>query len=320
MNTAPTCAAVSRAGRALGAGTAALAGAGLLIAGCSGSGTSASSSASAKGVHAAAGSGAVPAQAGSGAVPAPAAERNGAAAIGRAARLLLASQSIIYTASLTVRSRDVNAAAGQAVSLVIDAGGYLAGEQATTSPGHPDRGTVSLTLKIPVPRYQAMIASLSRLGKRTSLSQQAVNVTQQVADVGSRVASEHAAVAQLRALLKHAGSVNQLLLVQDQINADESSLEALLAQQRALQRETSYGTVSLLLVSQRRPPVKHKRSPAGFLAGLSRGWRAFVAAISWLLTALGAALPFLAAAAILAALGYAGRRRLLRRRAGPSAT
>ena len=317
MNTAaPTRAGHARTHRTLIAGAAALAGAGLLIAGCSAATTAAPSAASAtrQGAHAAPGLGAgAPASA-------PKAAYGGTAANGLLISRLLSSQSIIYTASLTVRSRDVNTAANRAIRMVTIAGGYLAGEQAYTVPGHPNLATVSLTLKIPVPRYQAMIASLSGLGKRTSLNQQAVNVTQEVADVGSRVTSEQAAIAQLRVLLKRAGSVSDLLAVQDQINSDESTLEALLAQQRALQRETSYGTVSLLLLSQRRPPVHHKKTRRGFLAGLSGGWRAFVAAVVWLLTAIGAILPFLAAVAVLAALGIAGRRRLQRRRAGPSAT
>jgi Domain of unknown function (DUF4349) len=313
MNTtAPTSAGHARAHRTLIAGAAALGGAGLLIAGCSGVSSTASSS-GAPATHARSGFGAVPA-------PAQKAAGTGTAANGQTSRLLLSSQSIIYTANLTVRSRDVNTAASRAIRMVLHAGGYLAGEQATSVPRHPDLGTVSLTLKIPVPQYQAVIASLSGLGKRTSLNQQAVNVTQQVADVGSRVTSEQAAIAQLRVLLKRAGSVSELLAVQDQINTDESTLEALLAQQRALQRETSYGTVSLLLLSQRRPPIHHKRTATGFLAGLSGGWRAFVAAVVWLLTAIGAVLPFIIAIAVLAALGIAGRRRLLRRRTRPSAT
>ena len=74
-------------------------------------------------------------------------------------------------------------------------------------------------------------------------------MTQQVADVTSRVASAQAAIAQLRALLRQAGSVSALLDVQEQINSQESDLEALQAQQRALARATTFATVSLLLVS-----------------------------------------------------------------------
>ena len=52
----------------------------------------------------------------------------------------------------------------------------------------------------------------------------------------SRVTSAQDAITQLQALLKRAGSVSSLLSVQEQINAQESGLEALQAQQRALAR------------------------------------------------------------------------------------
>ena len=63
-------------------------------------------------------------------------------------------------------------------------------------------------------------------------------MTQQVADVSSLVSSQQAAISALRGLLRHAANVGQLLQVQQQISADESSLESLQAQQRALDHET----------------------------------------------------------------------------------
>ena len=57
--------------------------------------------------------------------------------------------------------------------------------------------------------------------------------------MSSRVASDEAAIAQLRALLKHAGDVSSLLSVQNQINSEESDLESMLAQQNALNHETA---------------------------------------------------------------------------------
>ena len=58
--------------------------------------------------------------------------------------------------------------------------------------------------------------------------------------------------------------------------------------------------------------MHHHRKPAskrGFLSGLAAGWRTLRHATAWLLTALGAALPFLILALVLAALGYLGWRR-----------
>ncbi len=307
------------------AAAALLGGAGLLlVAGCSSGSASSSRLSASHGSGQAAHAGvSVNGAAAAPRVPAASGSFGPEKSASQSARLLLSSQSIIFTANMTVRSPDVSKAAAKVTTLVQSAGGYISAEQALNNPGDSAGPQVSLTLKIPVARYQSALTALAAaLGRQLSLTTQATNVTQQVADVSSRVASQQAAIAQLRALLRHAGSVGQLLSVQDQINADESALEALLAQQRALAHETTYGTVSVLLVSTHRHVVKKHRnkSAAGFLGGLSRGWRAFTLAVSWVLTAIGAVLPFAVIAAALAALGYAARRRLLRRRARPSAT
>jgi hypothetical protein len=167
-----------------------------------------------------------------------------------------------------------------------------------------------------VAAYAATLAGLSgnALGTRLSLQQQTQDVTQQVADTGSRVTSDEAAIAQLRALLSRAGNVGDLLSVQNQIDSEESDLEAMLAQQRALNRETAYATVTVTIVGPKAVPKPVKSKPApGLSNGLSAGWHAFRASLSWLLAVIGAIAPFAAVIALLGALGYWGRRRLARR-------
>ena len=253
---------------------------------------------------------------------APPDRAEGKAAV-QTAKLAPASQSIIYTASLTVRAANVSAAAKRATSIVVAAGGYVADEQANSARTAKTGRTVNLTLKVPVPAYQEVLDQLSSpaLGRQLSMQQQATDVTQQVADVDSLVTSEQDAIAALQGLLKRAAGISGLLQVQRQISDDESTLNSLLAQQRALDHETTYGTVTMSLVSPRHAAL-HKRkrvSRHSFLTGLAAGWRALRHATALVLIALGAALPFLVVVAVLAGIGYASRRRFIRRRAGPPA-
>lgn len=265
------------------------------------------------------------------AIPAPRAAGLGRASNGAAgqrasvttAGLGPASQSIIYTANMTVRSTNVGTAVRRVIGIVVAAGGYTSAEHAATGTPGKTGETVDITLKIPVPAYQSVLAQLSSpaLGKQISMQQQATDVTQQVADVNSLVTSQQDAISALQGLLKRAASVSGLLQVQQQISADESTLNSLLAQQRALDHETSYGTVTMTLVSQVHQAAAHKKAKQhSFASGLAAGWRALRHATAWVLTALGAALPFLVVAAVLAGIGYAGRRRFTRRRPGPTAT
>jgi acyl carrier protein phosphodiesterase len=297
-----------------GAGVAALA---ALLAGCGGQ---PSASGSAAGL-AAAGHGAT--VAGSQYAAYGQAARNGPTAgparASTAGQLRLAGPDIVYTAEMTLRVAKVSRAAARAAAIAGHAGGYVSGENEALRSGA--RQTASITLKIPVAAFAQVVSELSTgLGIQTYLNQQAQDVTEQVADTASRVASAQAAIAQLRTLLRDAGSVSALLTVQNQISAQESALEALQAQQRALDHQTTYATVSLQLLG---PPAaathNHKARPAsGFTGGLTAGWNALRGVASWLLRALGAALPIGAVLALAIFLGYRGYR-MLRRRSGQRA-
>jgi hypothetical protein len=219
---------------------------------------------------------------------------------------------------MTIRSADVSRATAQATRIASAAGGYVASENAERGRGRHGGPLVHLELKVPAAAYPRVLAELSggQLGTRVSLTQHAQDVTQAVADTSSRVASARAAISQLRALLGRAGSVGSLLAVQDQINAQESGLEALEAQQRALSRETSYATVTLVLAARHAAVATRHRRGGGFVRGLAGGWHALVMVVWAVLTGLGAALPFAVPIALAGWLGYWLRRRL-RQRAGP---
>jgi hypothetical protein len=303
------------------ASSALLAGACLLAAGCSAGGSTASSSGMAAQPRAAVGGSAAHGSAASGpGVNGSAA--SGSAGSGTSLTATPATSSIIYTASVTVRATNLTRAASQATQLARAAGGYVSSENTALNRAHPDRSTISLQLKIPVSAYPATLGALSsQLGTRLAMSQHALDVTQTVADVTSRVTSAQAAISQLRALLRHAGSVSSLLTVQNQINDQESSLESLLAQQRALTHETSFATVTMLLVAN--PHGQHHsrhHAAGGFVGGLKAGWHGLVRAVSVVLTGAGAALPFAVLAAVLAYPAYRTRRWYLHRRSASGGT
>jgi hypothetical protein len=295
-----------------------IAGAGLLAAGCSSGGVSAGGAAENGTVARGAGAPAVHAAA----RPLAAAPGLAPAGAGRSAGLtagpLLGGQSVIFTATLTLRAADVQATVARATQLAEAAGGYVSGEHASMTQSRHARAMVSIQFKIPAAVYQTTLGALASLGTKRSETQSAQDVTAAVADVNSRVTSAEAAIVQLRKLLARTGSVGGLLSVQDQINQEEATLEALQSQQRALARETTYATVSMTITGPPPPPV-HRRHPhkaaAGFLSGLTAGWRALRVVVAGLLTIAGAVLPFVIPLGLVALAAVAGRRWLGRRRA-----
>lgn len=263
-----------------------------LLTGC---GASSSSSKAAS----AGGGAAVRAPAAAGGIDQPASATKQLALSGKTApgKVLLPAttgRSIIYTASLSVRAKNIVAAANQAKLLVTGAGGYVESESESTDPVGAD-----LTFKIPADGYGTVLDQLgSSLGTKLSLKQNAQDVTAQVADVNSRVKSAQATLDQFRQLLAKANTVGEVLSVEQEISSREADLESLQAQQKALGQQTQFGTIMLNLQPPPAGPAPQHQG-GGFTGGLSSGWHAFRTFFVALATLLGWLLPFLVLGAVI---------------------
>lgn len=231
-------------------------------------------------------------------------------------------RDIIRTAELTVRVKDVAAATEQAQDLATGSGGLVFAEEASASPGRPQDARTTLTLKVPPAGYAGLLEALGGLGTRLRQTQHAEDVTGQVVDVASRVASQQRAVAQLRALLDRADTVGQVVQVEGQLARREADLESLQAQRKALAAQTALATVTATLVGTPRAAVAPVAAPKddrnAFVTGLTNGWDAFTATLAGVSTVLGALLPFLGLALVLGIPTWLVVRRLRRRTAPPS--
>ncbi|MEV0593530.1 DUF4349 domain-containing protein [Nonomuraea cavernae] len=201
-------------------------------------------------------------------------------------------RQVVYVANMTVRAKEVTAAALRAKQLVTSAGGYLSKEESQFSDGGD--GSATLEFKIPPARYPEVLASLGKdLGKQLSVNQGTQDVTLRVADVNSRLKSAQEALVSLRTLLKKADTIGQVLEVEREISARESDLESLQAQQKELAAQVGMATLTLNLVGPVTVVSEPSEEPAGFLGGLAAGWSALKGFVMVALTVLGAVLPWL---------------------------
>ncbi|MGI5327653.1 DUF4349 domain-containing protein [Actinomadura nitritigenes] len=229
--------------------------------------------------------------------------RGGAAAQPQA--LPPAGRAVVYTATMRIRAKDVDASATRAKQLVGAAGGYVEHESGSSDPPGS-----TITLKIPSDRYPGVLDQLSRqLGTKLSLSQQADDVTGEVADVDSRVRSAKAALASFRKLLDKATTVGEIIDVEQEIASREADLESLQARQKALGQSTQYATVTVTLEAAATPARHHNRG--GFTGAVGDGWHAFTGFLGGVAVVVGWLLPFLVTAAIIVApiVAYRNRRR-----------
>ncbi|MFI7504509.1 DUF4349 domain-containing protein [Streptomyces sp. NPDC049687] len=258
----------------------------LALTGCSGADSSDSGATSADDKAAVGGS---EAQAGA---------REGAGASGAKAPSapLPTANRIIRTASLTVQVKDVPKALDEARSTTENAGGYIGNESTTRNEDGTEHTRV--VLRVPVERYDDVLADLQGAGKLLERTAKAQDVTGQVVDVDSRIKSQRASVARVRELMDRAAKLSDVVTLEGELSRREADLEALLAQQASLKDRTSLATITLSLSEKPVEKAVEDEDP-GFVDALAGGWDAFVTMLRWIAVAFGALLPFLALAALL---------------------
>ncbi|MFE0548116.1 DUF4349 domain-containing protein [Streptomyces pilosus] len=219
---------------------------------------------------------------------------------------------VIRTASLTVRVKDVPKALDEARTATENAGGYV-GEETTRrdAEGHEHTRAV---LRVPVAGYAEVLAGLEGVGELVERRAKAEDVTGQVVDVDSRVASQRASVARVRELMDRATKLSDVVTLEGELSVRQADLESLLAQQASLKDRTSLATITLSLSGAPSEQGGKDDEGPGFLDALAGGWEAFVTVLRWLTVAIGAVLPFAALAALLVLLWVRAVRPLLRRR------
>ncbi|MFF4446105.1 DUF4349 domain-containing protein [Streptomyces sp. NPDC001502] len=267
----------------------ALAGA-LALTGC---GASGQGSASDKAAVAPAADGKAPEGAAAAPAPAGSAGAAGSAAGKNAAPPAVVRPNVIRTATLGIETADVQKTLASARTAADEAGGYVGNE--STKRGEDGRMTSTLTLRVPGERYDAVLGAMEGSGKLLHRKVDAQDVTEKVADIGSRVSSQQASVARVREMMGKASALSEVVMLESELSRRQSDLESLLAQQTALKDQTSLGTITLEVSEPAAKPEaekKEKKKEPTFLGALGGGWDVFTKVVRYLTVAVGAVLPF----------------------------
>ena len=213
------------------------------------------------------------------------------------------ARDVVRTGTMELTVEDVDASATDVRRLAADAGGFVADEQVRARDEEVD-----LTVRVPADRFDGVRGAIAELGDVAEQKVEARDVTAEVVDVESRIASLRASVVRVRGLLAQSGDVAQLALVEGELARREAELEALLGQQRVLRDQVDLATLTVHM-SQDAAPSPSDDAP-GFADGLRRGWSAAVDGGRITLAVAGFVLPF----AVPLALVALGVRRWQRRR------
>jgi Domain of unknown function (DUF4349) len=280
---------------------------GLLVAGC-GAGDSSADKAASSGSGVSRG----------GVAAAPEKAPDPAAADGATAKdspdLSVDQRSIIYRGAMTVRVKDVTAAASQATGIAQTAGGFIGSDNRDRGSGDD---TATMELRVPADKFAEVVGQLSKLGREESRQISTEDVTEQTVDLDARISVQQARVDSGRRLLAAAKSLNDLVMLEKEVATRESDLASLQAKKRHLSDLVALSTISVSLLSEQAPAAKPKPEKHGFLGGLAAGWHALLASLKVVLTVLGAVLPWVLAIGLPAWAIYYLWRRVQRQRGSP---
>jgi hypothetical protein len=228
-----------------------------------------------------------------------------------------AANHIIRTATLTVQVKNVPKALAAARTTTENAGGFVGKE--STSRDEEGREQTEVVLRVPVEKYDEVLADLEGAGKLLERTADAQDVTDQVVDVQSRIATQRASVARIRDLMDKATKLSDVVTLEGELSSRQADLESLLARQASLKDRTSLATITLSL--SEKPVVKAAEDDdPGVGDALAGGWDAFVTMLRWVVVALAAVLPFLAGLALIVLVWLRLVRPRLPRRPAPAAT
>ncbi|MDB1089160.1 DUF4349 domain-containing protein [Streptomyces sp. ACA25] len=205
-------------------------------------------------------------------------------------------QHVVRNARVTVVTADVPGQYAKAVALTEEAGGYVSAELTEQHSEGYERSRV--TLRVPPQQYAGLLAQLSALGELHRREISTEDVTDQVVDVESRIATQEESVARVRELMEEARSLDDVVALEEELSKRQAALESLKARQASLRERTGMATVTLELVEEHRPEEEEDEEEEGSSGGPSvsgavvGGWQAFLASLLWVAAVTGAVLPF----------------------------
>jgi len=105
----------------------------------------------------------------------------------------------------------------------------------------------ALTVRVPESSFDTAVKRFAALGEVQSVSTSSEDVTSQYVDLQARLRHYGAVERRLVRFLAATDNVNQMLAVQDRIDAVQLTIEQLSAQLKSLRETTTYGTLSIFL-------------------------------------------------------------------------
>ena len=157
-------------------------------------------------------------------------------------------RKIIQSTSVDLASDDILRHFQEIIRFAETAGGFVA----SSSFSNLDEEQIAdVTIRVPANQYQSVLASIRGMGTVTTESSDANDVTEEYTDLQARLRTLNATEQRYLELLGQADQINEILLVQDRLDAVRGQIEQVLGRINLLEHLTDLATITVHL----RPPT-----------------------------------------------------------------
>jgi hypothetical protein len=224
-----------------------------------------------------------------------------------AANLAANQESLARRATMALQVKNIGQAVAKVRATTATAEGIVLSENIGTAQGDAPLAEsakvtattyAEITISVPSTELDRVIAELGSVGKVIRSTSSSENVGGQIVDTASRLETMRVSVERVRAFLKDAKDLSQIVAMEAELTRRQSDVEALEAQLASLKGSVARSPIQISLTTEPNA-ITEEPDQAGFIVGLKGGWDAFTGSATVLLTVVGALLPFLVVLALL---------------------
>lgn len=157
-------------------------------------------------------------------------------------------RKIIQTATLTISTDNVSGKFEDVRTVATTYGGFVA---SSTFGNAGEKQTAAITIRVPGDAYERALNDLRKLGDVKGEQSGANDVTEEFTDLQSRLRNLQATETQYVQFLLRATSIQDVLTVQDRLNATRGEIEQVQGRLNLVQHQTDLATITVHLD----PPV-----------------------------------------------------------------
>ncbi len=209
------------------------------------------------------------------------------------------TRSVIKTASLGVRVKDIQKSVDEATSIAKEFNGQVDDSSIYKNPGNNEITSANLTIRVPAEQLENAIEKLRSIGEVENYSLSSSDVTMQKVDLEARISSLETSIARFKELITSATNASDLIAAESALAERQAELDSLNAQMKYLSQQVE---MSAIYISMYLPEYLNTVKPLGFIQGIEKGFYAILNLIINLTSIIGLVIPWLLLLALLVAI------------------